>query len=109
VAESLRELLTLCERAGVDEGVAVDSLTGAFGRIAASKVQQLHEHDTRPRFSLGALQKDLLLARVAGASVDVALPLLEAVIPSVQQGIDAGLSERDYISIVFSQGGRSSS
>lgn len=106
VAESLRELLKLCERGGIDEGLAVDSLTGAFGRIAASKVWQLHEHDTRPRFSLGALQKDLLLARDAGASVDVPLPLLETVIPSVQQGIDEGLSERDYISLVFSEDGR---
>jgi 3-hydroxyisobutyrate dehydrogenase-like beta-hydroxyacid dehydrogenase len=105
VAESLRELLKLCERAGIDEGLAVDSLTGAFGRIAASKVQQLHDRDTRPRFSLGALYKDLLLAREAAAAVDVPLPLLETVIPSVQLGIDEGLSERDYISLVFSEGG----
>jgi 3-hydroxyisobutyrate dehydrogenase-like beta-hydroxyacid dehydrogenase len=103
VAESLRELLALCERAGIDEGLAVDSLTGAFGRIAASKVQQLHEHDTRPRFSLGALHKDLLIARGAGASVGVPLPLLDVVIPSVQHSIDEGLGERDYVSLVFSK------
>ena len=104
VAESLRELLRLCKQAGIDEGLAIDSLTGAFGRIAGSKVQQLHDHDTRPRFSLGALYKDLLLARDAGACVDVALPLLETVIPSVKQGIDEGLSERDYIALALSDG-----
>jgi 3-hydroxyisobutyrate dehydrogenase len=101
VAESLRELLQLCERAGIDESLTVDSLTGAFGRIASSKIAQLHEHDTRPRFALGALYKDLLLARVAGASVDVALPLLDTVIPAVEEGIDAGLRERDYIALAL--------
>jgi 3-hydroxyisobutyrate dehydrogenase len=101
VAESLRELLRMCARAGIDEAVAVDSLTSAFGRIANSKVAQLHDHDTQPRFALGALYKDLLLARVAGASVDVALPLLDAVIPPVEEGIEAGLRDRDYIALVF--------
>jgi 3-hydroxyisobutyrate dehydrogenase-like beta-hydroxyacid dehydrogenase len=104
IAESLRELLKFCERAGVDANVAVESLTGAFGRIANSKIQQLHDHDTRPRFSLDALHKDLLLARDAGASVDVPLRLLDAVIPSVEQAIEQGLGERDYISLVFSDG-----
>jgi 3-hydroxyisobutyrate dehydrogenase-like beta-hydroxyacid dehydrogenase len=104
IAESLRELLTLCERAGVDANVAVDSLTGAFGRIAGSKIQQLHDHDTQPRFSLDALHKDLLLARDAGVSEGVPLRLLEAVIPSVEQAIDRGLGERDYIALVYSDG-----
>lgn len=101
VAESLRELLKFCENAGVDAGLAVDSLTGAFGRIAGSKVQQLHDHDTQPRFSLDALHKDLLLARDAGRSVDVPLRLLETVIPSVEEAITQGLGERDYISLVY--------
>jgi len=103
IAESLRELLAFCERAGVDPNVAVESLTGAFGRIAGSKIQQLHDHDTRPRFSLDALHKDLLLARDAGASVDVPLRLVEAVLPAVEQAIGQGLGERDYIALVFSQ------
>ena len=104
VAETLHELLKLCSRAGIDEGLAIDSLTGAFGRIAASKVQQLHHHDTEPRFSLGALYKDLQLARDAAASIEVALPLLdEVVLPAVLAGVDRGLGERDYISLVFSE------
>jgi len=101
VAESLHELLKLCTQAGIDQTLAVDSLTGAFGRIANSKVQQLHDRDTRPRFSLGALYKDLQLARDSAASVDVALPLLDVVLPAVQHGVDQGLSDSDYISLVF--------
>jgi 3-hydroxyisobutyrate dehydrogenase len=101
VAEALRELLTLCERAGIDETIAVDSLNGAFGRIAASKVEQLHAHDTAPRFSLDALHKDLLLARDAGASVGAPLPLLATVIPAVERAIARGLGERDYIALVI--------
>jgi 3-hydroxyisobutyrate dehydrogenase len=101
VAESLHELLKFCAQAGIDEGLAVDSLTGAFARNASSKVRQLHDHDTEPRFSLGALYKDLQLARDAGASIGVALPLLEVVLPAVRQGVDRGLRDRDYISLVF--------
>lgn len=101
VAESLRELLALCERAGIDEGLAVDSLTGAFGRIASSKTAQLHDHDIRPRFTLGALYKDLLLARSAGASVDLPLPLLETVIPAVEESLSAGARDKDYIALVY--------
>jgi 3-hydroxyisobutyrate dehydrogenase len=102
VAESLHELLALCAHAGIDENLAVASLTGAFGRIANSKVQQLHARDTAARFSLGALHKDLLLARDAAASVDVALPLLDTVLPAVDRALDQGLGDRDYISLVFS-------
>ncbi|MGA3036386.1 MAG: NAD(P)-dependent oxidoreductase [Vulcanimicrobiaceae bacterium] len=104
VAESMRELLRLCVQAGIDESIAIDSLSGAFDRIADSKVKQLHEHDTEPRFSLGALYKDLLLAREAGAHVNVPLPLLDTVIPSVKHGIDEGLADRDYIALVFADG-----
>lgn len=104
VSESLRELLRLCVQAGIDESVAIDSLTGAFSRIAGSKVKQLHDRDTEPRFSLGALYKDLLLAREAGAHVNVPLPLLDTVIPSVKHGIDEGLADRDYIALVFADG-----
>jgi 3-hydroxyisobutyrate dehydrogenase len=104
VAESLRELLRLCVRAGIDESVAIDSLSGAFTRIANSKVKQLHDHDTEPRFSLGALYKDLLLAHEAGAHVKVPLPLLDTIIPAVKHGIDEGLADRDYIALVFADG-----
>jgi 3-hydroxyisobutyrate dehydrogenase-like beta-hydroxyacid dehydrogenase len=100
VAESLRELLAFCAHGGIAEDVAVDSLTGAFGRIAGSKVAQLHAHDTEPRFSLDALHKDLLLACQAGAAAGVPLPLLETVVSSVEAGIAHGLGERDYIAIV---------
>lgn len=65
VAETLAELLQLCDEGGVDHRLAVESLTGAFGRIASSKTQQLLDRDTEPRFALNALLKDLLLAREA--------------------------------------------
>ncbi len=65
VAETLAELLQFCDRGGVDRALAVDSIDGAFGRIAASKRQQLLDRDTEPRFALDALLKDLLLAQEA--------------------------------------------
>jgi 2-hydroxy-3-oxopropionate reductase len=101
VAETLAELLQLCERGGIDRRVAVESLTGAFGRIASSKTQQLLDRDSEPRFSMNALLKDLMLAREAAESLQVPLPILSCVLPAVQRGVANGLGDRDYIALTL--------
>ena len=97
MAETLAELLQFCERGGVDRALAVDSIDGAFGRIAASKRQQLLDRDTEPRFTLDALLKDLLLAREAARSLQVDMPMLETVLPPIEHASAEGLGDRDYI------------
>jgi 3-hydroxyisobutyrate dehydrogenase-like beta-hydroxyacid dehydrogenase len=98
-ADTLSELLAFCERGGVDRRLAVESLTGAFGRIASSKAQQLFDRDSEPRFSLNALIKDLLLAREAAQSVDVPVQILDCVLPRLQAAASGGLGDRDYIAV----------
>jgi 3-hydroxyisobutyrate dehydrogenase len=101
VADTLAQLLALCERAGIDRRLAVETLTSAFGRIASSKTQQLLDRDSEPRFSLDALLKDLLLAREAAQSVHVPTPILECVLPRIQAATSSGLGDRDYIAVAL--------
>lgn len=101
VADTLSELLVFCEHGGVDRRLAVDSLTGAFGRIASSKTQQLLDRDSEARFSLNALIKDLLLARGAAQSVNVSMPILDCLLPGMQAAASGGLGDRDYIALAI--------
>jgi 3-hydroxyisobutyrate dehydrogenase len=101
VADAIAELLAVCERAGVDRRLAVESITNAFGRVASSKTQQLLDRDAEPRFSLDALLKDLLLAREAAQSVQVPTPILECALPRIQAAASNGLGDRDYIVVAL--------
>ena len=100
VAEALSELLRLCDRGGLDRTLAVQSMTGAFGRVANSKTQQLLDRDAEPRFALDALLKDLLLARDAAASLHVSMPLLDCVLPPIQSAAKS-MGDRDYIAVAL--------
>jgi 3-hydroxyisobutyrate dehydrogenase-like beta-hydroxyacid dehydrogenase len=104
VAATLAEMLAVCERAGVDRRLAVESITGAFGRIAGSKTQQLLDRDSEPRFSLNALLKDLLLAREADGALKVATPILGCVLPVIEAAVARGLGDRDYIAVALESG-----
>ena len=101
VAATLAEVLAVCDRAGVDRRLAIESITGAFGRIAGSKTQQLLDRDSEPRFSLNALLKDLLLAREADRSAKVPTPILDCVIPVIETGVAKGFGDRDYIAVAL--------
>ncbi len=101
VADTLAELLAVCERAGVDRRLAIESVSSAFGRIANSKTQQLLNRDSEPRFSLNALLKDLLLAREAAKSVHAEMPILDCVLPAIQNAAERGLGDRDYIAVAL--------
>lgn len=101
VAETLAELLQLCDRGGIDHRLAVESLSGAFARIASSKTQQLMDRDSEPRFSLNALLKDLQLALEAADSLSVPLSILDCVVPAVQRAEASGLGDRDYIALAL--------
>jgi 3-hydroxyisobutyrate dehydrogenase-like beta-hydroxyacid dehydrogenase len=96
-AETLGELLSLCERAGVDRRMAIETLTGTFGRAAASKTEQLLNADSAPRFSLDALLKDLELAHRSADALGAAMPVLDTILPEVRRTAARGLGDRDYI------------
>ena len=95
-ADAIGELLGIMNRAGVDRTLAVDTLVHALERIA-TKRQQLHEHDTRPRFSANALLKDLRLARGARQLLGVDAPLMECALAEFERAVQVGAGDGDYI------------
>jgi 3-hydroxyisobutyrate dehydrogenase-like beta-hydroxyacid dehydrogenase len=97
-ADSIGELLGIMARAGVDRALAIDTLVQALERIA-TKRQQLHERDTRPRFSAGALLKDLRLARAARQSLHVNAPVLDCALAEFEKAVETGLGNEDYIAV----------
>jgi 3-hydroxyisobutyrate dehydrogenase len=102
-AEALGELLPFCERGGVERGIAVESLTGAFQRSAATKKEQLLNVDSQTRFSLDALLKDLHLAESSAVPLQLSIPLLHTVLPAMQQLAERGFGDRDYIALALEE------
>jgi 3-hydroxyisobutyrate dehydrogenase-like beta-hydroxyacid dehydrogenase len=97
-ADSIGELLGIMARAGVDRALAIDTLVQALERIA-TKRQQLHERDTRPRFSAGALLKDLRLARAARQSLHANAPLMDCALAEFENAVQTGVGNEDYIAV----------
>jgi 3-hydroxyisobutyrate dehydrogenase-like beta-hydroxyacid dehydrogenase len=97
-ADSIGELLGIMARAGVDRALAIDTLVQALERVA-TKRQQLHERDTRPRFSAGALLKDLRLARAARQSLHANAPLMDCALAEFENAVQTGVGNEDYIAV----------
>ena len=102
-ADAIGELLGIMARAGVDRALAVDALVQALERVA-TKRQQLVERDTQPRFSAGALLKDLHLARMARESLHVDAPLMECALAEFERVVETGVGNEDYIAVSSSAG-----
>jgi 3-hydroxyisobutyrate dehydrogenase-like beta-hydroxyacid dehydrogenase len=98
IADSLGELLGILGRAGVERSLAVETLVYMLERVA-TKRQQLLERDTQPRFSAGALLKDLHLARAARHNLNVNAPVMDSTLAEFESVVETGLSEQDYIAV----------
>jgi 3-hydroxyisobutyrate dehydrogenase-like beta-hydroxyacid dehydrogenase len=98
IAGSIGELLGVMGRAGVDRTLAINTLVNALER-AATKRQQLIEGDMQPRFSAGALLKDLRLAHAARQSMDVNAPLMDCALAEFERAVEMGLDNEDYIAV----------
>jgi 3-hydroxyisobutyrate dehydrogenase-like beta-hydroxyacid dehydrogenase len=98
IAGSIGELLGIMGRAGVDRTLAINTLVNALER-AATKRQQLIDRDMQPRFSAGALLKDLRLAHAARQSMDVNAPLMDCALAEFERAVETGLDNEDYIAV----------
>jgi 3-hydroxyisobutyrate dehydrogenase len=98
LADSLGELLAILGRAGVDRALAVNTLFYMLERVA-TKRQQLLAHDTQPRFSAGALLKDLRLALAARQDLQVIAPVMDCALLEFEKAVETGLSNEDYIAV----------
>jgi 3-hydroxyisobutyrate dehydrogenase-like beta-hydroxyacid dehydrogenase len=98
LADSIGELLGILRRAGVDRTVAIETLVYMLERVA-TKRQQLLERDTQPRFSAGALLKDLRLAQSARQNMHVTAPLMDCALAEFENAVETGLGNEDYIAV----------
>jgi 3-hydroxyisobutyrate dehydrogenase-like beta-hydroxyacid dehydrogenase len=98
LADSIGELLGIMGRAGVERTLAIETLVYMLERVA-TKRQQLLERDTKPRFSAGALLKDLRLAKAARQSLEVDAPLTDCAIAEFERCVETGLGDEDYIGV----------
>ncbi|MGC1379669.1 MAG: NAD(P)-dependent oxidoreductase [Candidatus Baltobacteraceae bacterium] len=98
LADSLGELLGILGRAGVDRALAVNTLVYMLERVA-TKREQLLARDTQPRFSAGALLKDLRLALAARKDLQVNAPVMECALLEFERMVETGLSNEDYIAV----------
>jgi 3-hydroxyisobutyrate dehydrogenase-like beta-hydroxyacid dehydrogenase len=98
LADSIGELLGIMGRAGVDRSLAIETLVYMLERVA-TKREQLLERDTQPRFSAGALLKDLHLAHAARQSLDVNAPLMDCALAEFKNAVATGLGDQDYIAV----------
>lgn len=98
LAGSIGELLGILGRAGVDRVLAVDTLVYMLERVA-TKRGQLIERDRQPRFSAGALLKDLLLAQAARQALNLNAPLLDCALTEFEAAAATGLANEDYIAV----------
>ena len=95
-ADAIGELLRVMARAGVDRTLAVDTLVNALERVT-TKRQQLIERDAKPRFSAGALLKDLRLAHAARQTLQAKTPLMDCAFAEFENAVEAGVANEDYI------------
>ena len=96
VADSLGELLRITGRAGVDRSLVIETLMNALER-AGSKRQQLIDGDTKPRFSAGALLKDLRLAGGVRQNLGIDSPVMDSVLAEFEGTVKRGIADDDYI------------
>lgn len=98
LADSIGELLGILDRAGVDRALGVETLVYMLERVG-TKREQLLDRDTRPRFSAGALLKDLYLARAARDGLGLTAPLMECAFAEFENAVKTGLGDEDYIAV----------
>ena len=65
----------------------------------ATKREQLLARDTKPRFSAGALLKDLRLALAAREDLEVDAPVMDSALAEFEKAVETGLSNEDYIAV----------
>jgi 3-hydroxyisobutyrate dehydrogenase-like beta-hydroxyacid dehydrogenase len=98
LADSLGELLAVLGRAGADRALAVETLMFMLERVG-TKRQQLLARDVQPRFSAGALLKDLRLAQAARQRLGADAPVMDCSLAEFEKVVATGVGDEDYIAV----------
>ncbi|HLD97320.1 MAG TPA: NAD(P)-dependent oxidoreductase, partial [Candidatus Nanoarchaeia archaeon] len=99
--ESYLEGATLGLKEGLKLGTIMDVLdnSGARSGVASSKMSSILKRDFSPTFLLELMNKDLKLAETEINKLGLKLPNAAATIKVLQEGMDNGLSNEDWIAI----------
>jgi 3-hydroxyisobutyrate dehydrogenase-like beta-hydroxyacid dehydrogenase len=100
LADTIGELLGTLGKAGVDRALSVETLFYMLERVG-TKRQQVLDRDSQPRFSAGALLKDLRSAHDAWEQLHVEAPLMESASTEFGSVVAAqpDLRSADYIAV----------
>jgi 3-hydroxyisobutyrate dehydrogenase len=99
IAGALRESLAMCDAAGIDREAAIDMYCGTFGRVAAMKRGVMIARDWTPHFTTDALLKDLHAAARTAEAAGIEVPLLHALIPTLEDAVRQGRGRLDFSSL----------
>jgi len=100
--ELLAESAVLLEAGGVDRETFASALGGSVlaSTYSGYKLAALVAHDYVPTFATRDLRKDVSLALSQGQSTGVQLPFAERLLPLLDEAIDNGWGELDFLSLV---------
>jgi 3-hydroxyisobutyrate dehydrogenase-like beta-hydroxyacid dehydrogenase len=93
---SLGESLALCQAAGLNREMVLETLVGTVGRVAAMKKPKILQRDYSTDFALDLLHKDLTQTMQAANEVTVAMPLLGVTREIIQQARKEGKGGQDF-------------
>ena len=96
---AMGESIALCEAAGVDRTTAVEALSQTASRVCALKKEKLAKRDWSTDFALELMYKDLAQAQQTAASLNVEMPLLQAVAGVHRKAAQTSLAQKDFAAI----------
>jgi 3-hydroxyisobutyrate dehydrogenase len=99
LVRAMGESIALCEAAGIDRAVAVEALSQTASRVCGLKKEKLAKRDWSTDFALELMYKDLTQAQQTAASLNVEMPLLEAVAGLYRQAARGPLGQKDFAAI----------
>lgn len=101
----LAEATVLVEAAGVEREAFLDALDGTVmaSRFVSYKGAALRQRDYAATFRTADMRKDLDLAVSLGAAAGIPLPVASAVLGRLDQAVDAGYADDDFLSLVCMQ------
>lgn len=101
----LAEATVLVEAAGVERAAFLDALDGSVmaSRFVSYKGAALRQRDYAATFRTADMRKDLDLAVSLGTAAGIPLPVASAVLARLEQAVDAGYADDDFLSLVCMQ------
>ncbi len=96
---ALGESLALCDAAGLDREMCIETLVGAVSRVSGMKKPKILNKDFSTEFALDMIHKDLTQALQAANELTLPMPLLATAREIYQQARKDGKGGQDFSAI----------